>query len=139
MFLQQRLVAVIIYLIIDVLYVLSSQSYYGKHVQAIQGSMMKVGPTKLWAAIASYVVLAMGWVVLVAPVVEQQKEWFHAAFYGFVYGLAVYGVFNFTNYVMFQNYASSLMVRDTLWGTSWLTLFTTLYFLYIRKNNVKNK
>jgi uncharacterized membrane protein len=126
-------IAVMYYLFVDVLYVLNSQVYYGNYVKKIQGKAMHVGPKKLWAAIASYMVLAVGWVILVAPMLEKQKHWYMAAFYGMIYGLSVYGVFNFTNHVMFMDYSISLVIRDTCWGVSWLTLFSVIYFYHQKK------
>ncbi len=128
-----RAIAATIYLVVDILYVLMSRSYYSSEVYRVQGSPMKVGVNKMWAAVASYTALVAGWYVLVAPMIERlgssSASAGQAALYGMVYGLAVYGVFNFTNYVMFLNYSLGLVIRDTLWGVTWLTVFSTLYWL----------
>lgn len=129
-----RLVAVVIYLVIDVVYVLSSKAYYSNVVKAIQGSSMYVPNNRIWAAILAYIALATGWFVLVAPYVERPSTTLQqSAWYGFVYAFAVYGVFNGTNHVMFRNYGLQVVLRDTLWGVSWLTLFTVLYKIYQNK------
>ncbi len=130
----RRLTGALLYLIVDIAYVLSSKSYYGNVVKKIQGSFMFVPNERLWAAAMSYLALITGWVLLVAPYVEQESVTLpQSALYGFIYGFAVYGVFNGTNHVMFRNYDASVVLRDMAWGVSWLTLFTLLYKLYLLK------
>lgn len=127
-----RLVALVFYLAIDIFYVLNSKSYYSGVVKKIQNEPMIVPTNRIWSAIVSYMCLAIGWFFLVAPFIEKSKVWYEAAFYGAIYGIAVYGVFNTTNHVMFKNYNLSVVLRDTIWGMSWLTIFSILYFFFIK-------
>lgn len=129
--LVQRWIALILYLCVDVMYVMSSRAYYSEEVRKVQGSPMMVGPEKIWAAFGSYLLLAIGWFVLVAPWIEKLKSWKMAAYYGMIYGFVVYGVFNLTNFVMFKNYSISMVLRDTIWGVSWLTIFSMLYHIFV--------
>jgi uncharacterized membrane protein len=129
-----RIIASLVYLIVDIAYVLSSKSYYSNVVQKIQGKAMYVPNERLWAAAMSYFALVIGWLFLVAPNVENKSTTLQqSALYGFVYGFAVYGVFNGTNHVMFRNYDIAVVLRDTVWGVSWLTAFTVLYKIYLMK------
>ena len=47
------------------------------------------------------------------------------------YGLVVYGVYSFTNYLLFNNYPLSLVIKDTMWGC--LLCYLTKY-LYLNLN-----
>ena len=78
----------------------------------------------LWMAAASYACLALAWWVLVASTLAPIQT---MIFKAFVLALGVYGVFNATLYVMFERWDSRVVIRDTLWGVSWLCGLTALY------------
>ena len=48
--------------------------------------------------------------------------------YGGLYGLTVYGVFDFTNMAIFDNYELPVAVLDTVWGGFICALVTYLSF-----------
>jgi uncharacterized membrane protein len=107
-------------------------------VKKIQKEATKMDGYRIISAIASYMCMAIGWLFLVAPSVEQSIAsgmcpTAAALRYGFIYGFVLYGVFNFTNYTMFKNYTPSILMQDMLWGTSWTTAVTILYGFYIQR------
>lgn len=127
-----RFAFVAIYLVVDVLYVLMSRHIYFDVVKKIQkGDETMMTASRMIAAVAAYAILGAGWMILVAPHIESQKTVTTALTYGAMYGFAVYGVFNFTNHVMFQNYGFKIMLQDVVWGTSWVTVLSVLYALYL--------
>jgi uncharacterized membrane protein len=56
-------------------------------------------------ALASYIALLAGLIYFVGSFTQ-----------GLVYGLAVYGVFNFTNLTLFPHFSLALALQDTVWG-----------------------
>lgn len=54
--------------------------------------------------------------------------------YGFLWGIIVYGIFDFTNLALFQNYDLKLAIIDTIWGGILTALSVTLTYFLV--NNV---
>lgn len=126
-----------IYLLVDIAYVLLSRNYYESYAKAIQGSGFSKKPDVLFIAGLSYLFLALAWWVLVADRINSTTSIGTAVFYAFVLALGIYGVFNATLYVIFDKWDYRVVVRDTLWGISWLSLITLFYTLtlkYVRKS-----
>jgi len=132
--LSHRLTFLTIYLVIDIAYVIVSKDLYEKTVKKIQGSSFPRG--RIMDAVLAYIVLAIGWYYIAAPSVGLWKgsgrpSWQAGAIAGFVYGLVLYGVYNFTLRAQFVNYGWQITLRDLAWGTSWCTLITALYAHFV--------
>lgn len=126
----------IIYVLIDIVYISITKGTYFKVVQGIQNQETKVDGSRYVAGALAYILLAVGWYVLVAPPIEASTTpTATALLYGAVYGASVYGVFNFTNYVMFQKYTPYIMAQDMIWGVSWVTILSLLYATYITQQS----
>lgn len=127
-----RTIAVVLYLVVDVAYVVLSAPVYNRAVRAIQGrDMVRAKPGFLAAAAFAYAVLALGWWLLVAPAIEAgagaSASVLRAAGLGLAYALAVYGTFNGTLYVMFEKWDAAMAVRDVAWGATALTVLSAAY------------
>ena len=122
-----RLAFVLLYIAIDIAYIYLSLDKYNVATKSIQGSGM-IG--RMLPAALAYVSLAVGWWFLVAPVAEKGtiKD---AALAGFVYGVAVYGVINFTMSAMFVGWTGHIMIRDFVWGCTNATILTCLYKYFL--------
>jgi uncharacterized membrane protein len=121
-----------IYLAVDITYVVLSRGYYNEVVKKIQGAPMNIKRDSYIVAIISYAILTIGWIVLVANRLSAKSNWDELLPTAVMYGLAVYGVFNATLYVMFKNWDYAVSIRDTLWGVSWITVSAAIY-LYLLK------
>ena len=122
----------IVYLAVDIIYVVLSRGYYNDVVKRIQGVPMQIRWDSYMVAALSYFILTLGWIVLVANRLSPKSSWYELLPTAVMYGLAVYGIFNTTLYVMFKNWDYKVSIRDTLWGVSWITLSAALY-LYLLK------
>jgi uncharacterized membrane protein len=82
-------------------------------VQLIQNSPLKF---KTNPAILTYLVMVI--VILALSVSRTKKETLlkDSVIWGGLIGLAMYGVFNGTNYAIFKNYQLNTAIKDTLWG-----------------------
>lgn len=127
-----RYIFVAVYLIVDIIYVSLSVPAYQKVIKSIQGKPTHQ-PFGMLAGIAAYTIMGIAWLFFIPPTISHLQKSMRmsrplaGALAGFVMGLAIYGVFNFTNHAMFDNWASTIMIRDLLWGISWLTVVSTAY------------
>lgn len=110
--------ALILFLIYDYFWFKFSLPSYQKIVFNIQNSQMNIN---LLAGMVAYVLLSLGMIYLVLPRMKNAniKE---ALIYGGLYGLVVYGVFDFTNMALFKNWNLAVSIMDTLWGVFVCTL-----------------
>ena len=93
--------ATAILFIVDLFWLMTAGNYASKMTERIQGQPMKL---RIEGAIPVYIFLAY---MLLQTNSSQQA---------FLNGLAIYGVYDFTNYALIQNYDLKFALADTLWG-----------------------
>lgn len=127
-----KYVFVIVYLLVDIVYVMSSIPTYQKVVKMIQGKYT-TQPFGLGAGVLAYTIMGIAWLFFAPPMIAHLQRAYRVsrivagAMTGFMLGLTIYGVFNFTNHAMFDNWSWPIMIRDLTWGISWLSALTTAY------------
>lgn len=122
-----------LYLIIDTLYVTQSKSVYEARIKAIQNKGYPSDkPGTLVIAIVSFLMVALAWWILVAERITIQTSYLEAFRLALVLALAIYGVFNGTLYVAFDEWNTAIFIRDLLWGITLLTFLTFLYVYSLR-------
>ncbi|MBN1613563.1 MAG: DUF2177 family protein [Deltaproteobacteria bacterium] len=67
-------------------------------------------------AIASWLLVALGLVIFVLPRAREAGSDPGAILWGALFGLIVYGVYDFTNYAILKDWPLSVTVADILWG-----------------------
>ena len=87
--------------LVDIFWLMTAGNYASKMTERIQGQPMKLRPE---GAIPVYIFLAY---MLLQTETSQQA---------FLNGVAIYGVYDFTNYALIQNYDLKFAIADTLWG-----------------------
>lgn len=108
---NRLLTAAIALFAIDILWLLTGGIYARYIVQKIQGMPMQV---RILSAAIVYFFLA--YMLLQVSSAKQ----------AFMYGLCIYGVYDFTNNALLNDYDWKFAVADTLWGG---VLFTLAYLL----------
>ena len=94
-------------LVIDAIYLkFIGGPFYSLAVKKIQGSEIKF---RMYSAFIVYIILITGLYYFVIGPNKTVKE-------GAFFGLAVYGVFDFTNHAILDNYSLPLAMMDTIWG-----------------------
>lgn len=126
---QLKVLFVILYLVVDISYVVLSRPFYEAYARKIQGSGFAVKKDTLLFAGISYVIMGVAWWYMVANRIQKDTPMKTAVLHAFILGLAIYGVFNATLYVIFKDWDYRIVLRDTLWGISWLSVLTILYKL----------
>lgn len=112
----------IVMLVVDYVYLTTLASkLFGKQVKDIQGSPLKVN---MLGAGITYLIMLISIMTLSVPNVRKEKLMQDSLYYGGLLGLAMYGVFDFTNLAIFKDYKMSNAIIDTLWGIVLITLVT---------------
>ena len=70
----------------------------------------------LWAAAVVYLLIPLGIVLFALPRVDPQNMLLSSLFWGFVYGVTLYGVYDMTNYSLLNNYPLRMAFVDIAWG-----------------------
>ena len=70
----------------------------------------------LWAAGVVYILIPLGIVLFALPRVSQDDLISTSLFWGFIYGLVLYGVYDMTNYSLVKKWSLRMSVVDILWG-----------------------
>ena len=96
-------------LALDGVYLTSMGKTYGNLVKSIQKSPIKMRPLTLLSAGLCYIFLVGG---LNYFILREKRPILDA----FLLGVMVYGVFETTSYVMFDNWTVPIILMDTLWG-----------------------
>lgn len=128
---------VVIYVIIDIVYITLSAPFYSKTVENIQGSPIVLKPSSYVSIGLAYIILGFGWLFIVANRLTEASTYVDALFFAFMYAITVYGVFNTTLYALFENWDVVTALRDTTWGVVCITTLT-LVFLAVLKSSQKS-
>lgn len=112
------LLAAIIFVILDGVYLNLIKNYFERQVQAIQGSGIKMN---IIATAITYVFLIFG---LNYFIISKNKSVKDAA----LLGLVIYAVYEFTNLALFKNWSVLTVILDTTWGAVLFGLTTALVY-----------
>ena len=126
-FIKNKIVDIILYsillLIIDAVFLYTFMiKKYSKMVENIQGSPIK---PRITFIILSYLLMVVGLHVFVLPKIEKIEH----CFYGFLFGLIVYGVYDFVCASIFEKWDLKIMVVDVFWGATLYTIVSLVYYL----------
>lgn len=86
---------------------------YKRQIKDIQGTNMNVN---IPMVICAYTLMIIGLVVFVLPNIRKDHELKDSMMYGFLFGIVLYGVYDFTNHAIFDKWNTKLAIIDILWG-----------------------
>jgi uncharacterized membrane protein len=122
------IIILILIVIMDAIWFKFTLPSYEKVVLNIQNIPMRLN---LVSAIISYLILAFGLAYFVIPRLNN-GSFIESFWYGGMYGLVVYGVFDMTNMALFKNWNLSISIIDLLWGIFNCTFVTYLTYKIIK-------
>ena len=139
MFIIPSIISVIVLLVCDLIWITTQKPMYASLVYNIQKTPMAIN---MPSAFMAYALMIVGFIFIVLhQVIVKRGEkilsmvW-KALRYGGLFGFVVYGIFNATNYAMFnKKYNLKTGIIDTLWGTFGYTFATFVYLLCCAKIN----
>ena len=103
------------FLVVDVAWI---QSFVlPTYNEALQSPLRSLGSTQdLLIALFVYLLLLVGNMVLAGSRISVDNYPMESILYGGLFGLVVYGVYSGTNYVIFPQWTTFLVLSDSLWG-----------------------
>ncbi len=108
-----------VFLVIDFLWLGVIMSKFYKDELGVLARISNGGLTPVvWAAGIVYVLIPLGIVLFALPRVSQENLITSALFWGFMYGIVVYGVYDMTNYSLLSKWTLRMSIVDILWGGS---------------------
>lgn len=117
----------ILYLIVDILWISTMSSLFYKHrIEKIQKETLKF---KILPALLSYFTLLMTMFYICIPLSIHYKNIYHPSITFGMVGFVIYGVYNFTNSAIFNDYEWDFIIMDTLWG-----IFSFMFFGFLYNN-----
>lgn len=110
------ILGIITLLVLDFIWLTLNKSRYARMVHLVQNKTMQI---KLIGALLAYTLMILALVYFIIPLAKQSKgtNLEKALKYGALFGLITYGIYNATNYAIFENYDISTALIDTCWGT----------------------
>lgn len=123
------IISVVYLLIADLLWVNGViLKLYSALIQSIQSQPMTINYTY---AVLSYSLMVIGLVVFVLPYATSVVR---SLLYGALFGVIVYGIYNFTVAAVINNWSGNVIVVDLVWGatvysTSALVYHVSTYFM----------
>ena len=82
-------------------------------IKKIQNQEMNAN---LLYAMFAYLLMIIGLVIFVVPNISKKNRLFDSFKYGFMFGLVVYGVYDFTIGAVLKKWDMKLAIYDILWG-----------------------
>jgi len=119
---NQYIITGLIMILLDAIFLYNIKDFANKQILSIQGSSITM---KFSSVILCYVILTLG---LNYFIINNNKSILDA----FILGIVIYGVYETTNYALFDKWLQSFAVMDTIWGGVTFAL-TTKIFYYIRE------
>lgn len=116
--LKNILLSGLLFIAIDAIYLTSMSGFFNKLVKNIQGEKIKF---RILGAIICYIFLIFG---LNHFIISQNKSPFEAS----LLGLVIYGVYDSTNYAIFDKWSLEALALDTIWGG--VLFYLTTYITY---------
>jgi len=113
--LKHRLISTSTLLVLDIIWIsLFMESRYKKMIKDIQGTNMT---TNIFYAFISYTLMVIGLNHFVLPNINVNNVSVQDCLsYGFIFGIVLYGVYDFTIGAVLKNWDMKLAVTDVFWG-----------------------
>ena len=117
-------IVLVVYLVLDLpMILLINKDMYKKLFESINNGAIVDSTNIIIGGIVAYLLLAYGLYIFAI----KNKSIFNGA----LFGLVVYGVYNFTNLAVIAKYGLIPSVIDTVWGTILCSMITYIVLVYL--------
>jgi uncharacterized membrane protein len=113
---KKYLIALIVYLILDILWIYLNSKMYLTNIEKIQNKSFKLN---IYAAIITYIIISLYLIFLI----YNNFSLINCVLISFF----IYSIYNLTNLSTFEDYSIKIVIIDTLWGS--LVTFLTIYIV----------
>lgn len=112
----KNLILAICMIILDIIWILLfMKTRYESQMLTIQNRPLEVN--YLYVLI-SYILMLIGFVVFCVPNINKKQRIKSSLIYGFLFGLILYGVYDFTAAAVIRDWDMKTALYDILWGAS---------------------
>lgn len=125
MFIKLFLVALIVFFVIDLIWLgLIAKKFYRKHLGFLMSDDVN------WvAAVVFYIVFIIGNVLFVIAPSLEEGSFMHALLYGALFGFVTYATYDLTNLATLKNWPIIITIVDLVWGTFLATSVSVVTYL----------
>jgi uncharacterized membrane protein len=124
---MQLFIILLLYLVMDFIWIYSNFRMYNNSVMKIQNKPIAF---RMTPAIIAYGLLVLNIVYILIPLTKKLSNIKRSLVFA-ISGLVIYGVYNATTYAIIENYPLHVAIIDTLWGLiSHLVLSLMISFLH---------
>lgn len=124
---MQLFIILLLYLVMDFIWIQSNFTMYNNSVMKIQNKPIAF---RMMPAIIAYGLLVLNIVYILIPLTKKLSNIKRSLVFA-ISGLVIYGVYNATTYAIIENYPLHVAIIDTLWGLiSHLILSLMISFLH---------
>jgi uncharacterized membrane protein len=124
-------------IVLDSVWIMSNKDSYFSTIRSIQGGK-EVVIKPLYALIA-YIIMIFSIIFVTIPFTLHHvtvkdtlaTKLYKSVLYGGSVGFSIYGIYNFTCLALFDKYALSVGIKDTIWGTFLYSLLTFTFVALI--------
>jgi uncharacterized membrane protein len=111
--------------VLDLVYLgIVMKPFYDREIGALARREGTAMSPRIPAAVVVYLLIPAGIVLFVRPLLASDDPLWRALLWGSLYGLVLYGVFDFTNRSILEGWSLALTLRDVAWGVVLCALST---------------
>jgi uncharacterized membrane protein len=114
--LKTYLLFLLVYILVDLVWIYGAQNMHLKMVQDVQGSSLSAN---MYAALLYYLLAGLLFACIVKPYATTEKDVIKLAA---LLGLLMFGTFDLTNKALFKGYTWKYVILDMMWGVFSITL-----------------
>ena len=124
---QNIIIILLLLIIIDIFYLLLIKDKFSLMINNIQKNCINITDKKIIAIIICYILLACGlWFFVINDNINNKNK-NKVILKSFLLGFIIYGIYETTNYAIFNNWDLNIVLIDSLWGGILLSIVTYIY------------
>ena len=133
------LIVSVLYLVIDVIWILLNIKMYNNNTIKIQGKLSAISSKTIFTILLSYILLIISIIHIAIPLTvnniknddEVIDKLYKSILYGGSVGLSIYGTYNLVSIIIYENFSYVVAIIDSIWG---FFIYSVLTFIYLNLN-----